>query len=387
MTLLQSQLYHDYSQSRRFESLAWGSGLLACVVLGTLPFQTKPETKAVLATVAVVSSLIGRSAGVGASLSGTRTDDTRDVSDQMYAQQLAGSMYTPLTTPEERIELAKLNQMALQSSGTPKTKPAQRKMFKIEWLVTEKEKFPHVMVLGETGSGKTLLAEYIVDKDRNTVKTFVSPCRDDNEFIDYPYVGNGFNYVAIGQYLASLVNEMRLRYQLPVQDVITEFGFRNVVLDEGRDSAQSSAPFAPNLLSLISLGRKRFVRMFLCTTSQSVKALGIEGEGEMRSNFTVVRVGKECLAYLKQLVDEGVYTQDDAEWFTGQADIMDSGEYRLCLVNDMMCLLPNLRDYRKSKLERGAVPPADEDLEDIILSLPSPPVEFEPLAVKKTKKV
>jgi hypothetical protein len=383
MTLLQSQLYHDYAQSRRFETISWASGLLAAVVLGCLPFQTKLETKAVLATVAVGGAVIGRTAGIGASLSGGRADDTRDVSDQMYTQELAGTMYTPITTMTERVELAKLLQ---SGGGTSKKSTPPRKMFKIEWLVAEKEKYPHVMILGETGAGKTLLAEYITDKDKGTLKTFVSPCRDDNEFIDYPYVGGGFNYAAIGQYLASLVNEMRLRYQHSIQNVITDFGFRNVILDEGRDSAQSSQPFATNLLSLISLGRKRFIRMFLCTTSQSVKALGIEGEGDMRSNFTVVRLGKECLSYLRQLVAEGTYTQDDSDWFTGQADIVDNGNYRLALVNDMMCMLPDLSGYRKAKLEAGAVPPEQDDLEDIILSLPAPPATFEPLVIKKPRK-
>lgn len=286
---------------------------------------------------------------------GSRLDDLRDVSDQMYTQEVATQMYTEFPEPGRD-----------EKKAVESTKP--RKMFKIEWLITEKEKYPHVIIVGQTGSGKTLLAEYLVDKDKGTVSTFVTPARDDNEFIDYDTVGTGFNYNAIGEYLRAVCREMEARYGTPLQDVIPEYGFRNVVVDEGTDTAKNTPTFSQDLLRLIGMARKRFIRIWLCTTAQNVKALNIEGEGESRHNFTYVRLGDEARRYLRQLVSEGRYTKEDEEWYIQQIDSYENGEYRMCIVNESMCLLPDLSGYRKHKLERGAVAPS-EPTDELLLAL------------------
>lgn len=352
------ETYHQINLAARLEVLTWGCAAAGLISLSLIPFQNDIRFRLSLAVDTLLVGVLARTASRGAVMLGGRLNDLRDVSDQMYTQQVATEMYTEFPEP---------------GRDEPKTETTNkpRKMFKIEWLITEKEKYPHVLIIGQTGSGKTLLAEYLVDRDKkNTLCTFVSPARDDNEFIDYDTVGLGFNYTAIGEYIRAVVREMQERYNTPLQDVIPRFKFRNVIIDEGTDASKHTPSLAQDVLTLIGMARKRFIRVWMCTTAQNVKALNIEGEGESRHNFVYVRVGAEAVRYLQQLVSQGVHTQEDASWFLSQADHYEKGEYRLCLVNDMMCILPDLSGYRKHKLEQGAVKPSEPD-DDLLLILPN----------------
>lgn len=330
--------FHEYNSARRFEVSAWLTGLICIASLGLLPFQKHQEARIYLALCALGTGIAARNSARGAQLLNGRIADFRDISDQMYTQKMATEMYTEFPEPG-REEVAR------------RTEP--RKVFKIEMLVTEKEKYPHILIVGETGNGKTLLAEYLNDLDKDSTRTFISPCRDDNEFTDYEYIGVNFDYNSIGKFMTMMVTEMEARYKLKLAEVVSQYGFRNIIIDEGRDVAQNTKEFTTNLLRLISMARKRFMRVWLCTTGQSVKALELEGEGEMRRNFVYVRLGREAEQHARKLVAEGKYTKEDLQWFLEQAEMHDHAAYALAMVDDMFCILPNLADYRARKLERG----------------------------------
>lgn len=335
---MKTQTFHDINIAARLEALAWLTGIVGLTTLAVLPFQSSVRIKLALSAQVLALGVSSRIASKGSFMMGSRLDDVRDVSDQMHTQELAATMFKPFnTTPALPAEV----------DVHTKWKPT---LFTIENLIKEKGKYPHVLILGSTGSGKSLLAEYLVDMDKDTVRTFVSPCSDDAEFIDYDTVGTGFNYVAIEAFMQSLVHEMKERYSLDIGEVMSRYGYRNVVIDEGTNTAKNSDTFTQSLLTLIGMARKRFIRIWLCTTAQNVKSLNMEGEGESRSNFTYVRLGDDAQEHVHTLANNGQLTSKDEEWYNLQ---LRNGK-RMAMVDSSMCVLPDLSGYIERKLQNGA---------------------------------
>jgi len=338
---MKTQTFQDINIATRLEALAWMTGIIGLTTLSVLPFQNSIRIKLVLSAEVLALGVASRIASKGSFMMGSRLDDVRDVSDQMHTQELAATMFKPFnTTPVLPAEV----------DVHTKWKPS---LFTIEDLIKEKGKYPHVLILGSTGSGKSLLAEYLVDLDKDTVRTFVSPCHDDSEFIDYSTVGTGFNYAQIEAFMQSLVSEMEERYSLDIGEVMSRYGYRNVVIDEGTNTAKNSDTFTQSLLTLIGMARKRFIRIWLCTTAQNVKSLNMEGEGESRSNFTYVRLGDEGKEHIHTLVNRGELSQKDEDWYNQQ---LRDGK-RMAMINSSMCVLPDLSGYIERKLLGGATRP------------------------------
>ena len=87
------------------------------------------------------------------------------------------------------------------------------------------------------------------------------------------------------------------------------------------------------LLSHARRGRKPKKFIIALSQDDSVKALGIEGEGGVRNNFRKVRLGKYAVSHAKSLKD------------TSLVGWLKSGNYR-CMVDDYACQLPDLSQFR-----------------------------------------
>jgi hypothetical protein len=81
--------------------------------------------------------------------------------------------------------------------------------------------------------------------------------------------------------------------------------------------------------------RGRKPRRFVIALSQddSVKSLGIEGQGNARNNFVFIRLGKFAVRHAQHLKDDVAL-----EW-------LKSGRYR-CMVEDTPCQLPDLSQFK-----------------------------------------
>jgi hypothetical protein len=81
--------------------------------------------------------------------------------------------------------------------------------------------------------------------------------------------------------------------------------------------------------------RGRKPKRFVIALSQddSVRALGIEGQGNARNNFVFIRLGKFAVKHAQHLKDDVT-----VQW-------LKSGKYR-CMVEDTPCQLPDLSQFK-----------------------------------------
>jgi hypothetical protein len=80
-------------------------------------------------------------------------------------------------------------------------------------------------------------------------------------------------------------------------------------------------------------GRKPKRMIIALAQDDQVKTLGIEGEGGVRKNFRMVRLGKFAVSHAKSLKNNHLI-----EW-------LKAGKYR-CMVDDEPCQLPDISSFR-----------------------------------------
>jgi hypothetical protein len=87
------------------------------------------------------------------------------------------------------------------------------------------------------------------------------------------------------------------------------------------------------LLKHARRGRKPKVFLIALSQDDSVKAMGIEGEGNVRKCFRFIRLGKFAVSHAKSLKNKEL-----EQWLKDE-------KYR-CTVDDTACQLPDLTSYK-----------------------------------------
>ena len=359
-----TQLHEDLVNSIRFDALSWGlSAMSGLAIVLASSLDTRPAKTAGLALAAGLA-IGGRQANNGAMRTGARRRDVENISNTAQTQVLWDNMTDP-------------DKLAAAKAATQFWHPEV--VFDLRKLATEPEKFPHVMVIGGTGDGKSTLVEWIIDQERQARRLYISPTRDDVEFINYEVFGTGFRhdgsqyaleYAEISHVLQWLVNECKIRYDLNAQQS-RDRGFVNAVLDEyrltskigkdldGTDTVQIINPASGQPMSygeavsyLVTVARKRFIRLWLLLQSETVKAVGMEGEGDIRESLVKLRLGSFARAHLAKLVSQGRYPQEALIWFDNQPP------RQVCMVDDAISMVPHLLGYQDTKAQAvGYKPP------------------------------
>jgi len=147
--------------------------------------------------------------------------------------------------------------------------------------------YPHLLLLGKTGAGKTHLAEKLLSLllgDRLVISPHVRP----NEFPGVPKVGMGRDYGAIAEALAELEQEMQQRYEQYAKG-IDAGRWLNVVIDEYPAIAAYCKNASGVTQVLAREARKVRIRLVILSQGAEVKTLGIEGQGSLRECFTFCR--------------------------------------------------------------------------------------------------
>ena len=185
--------------------------------------------------------------------------------------------------------------------ATPAEIPAPVKFADIR----EALKKPHIMVLGETGSGKSVLCKYLASEIKAPCIA-LDPHASPNDWQGAKVVGQGRNYQAIKDELANLVNLMDARYKQRDKGV-SQFATLCVILDEFPAVASELGKDATNAVKLIVReARKVNIKLILLAQGSEVKTLGIEGEGSLRESFAVVSLGKFATDRAKSIKDKNL---------------------------------------------------------------------------------
>ncbi|MBD1846650.1 hypothetical protein H6F89_25155 [Cyanobacteria bacterium FACHB-63] len=167
----------------------------------------------------------------------------------------------------------------------------ESKLFDWNLLNTAYDDFPHLLLLGKTGAGKSYLAEKLGRfLDGSTI--VITPKKKPKDFAGMQVIGVPYDFATIAANLEGLVTLVKQREDQMNRTGDDNFRPINVVLDEvptfvagckdiGMDVVQS-------LKFIIRAGRTSKIRLILLAQGQEVKTLGIEGEGSLRDNLSYV---------------------------------------------------------------------------------------------------
>lgn len=191
-------------------------------------------------------------------------------------------------------------------------------------------KKPHLMILGETGSGKSTICKYLVSQV-NAPCLIIDPHASPTDWRGFVVTGSGRNYEAIATEFERLANLMQIRYEARDKG-ISQFDPLIVIIDEFPAIASSLGKGATDTVKLLAReARKVSIRMCLLSQGAEVKTLGLEGEGSIRECFAMLRLGNFALSHGKSLKDKAI------------GEVMETCD-RPAMLDQLPCNLPIFSD-------------------------------------------
>jgi energy-coupling factor transporter ATP-binding protein EcfA2 len=179
----------------------------------------------------------------------------------------------------------------------------------IEELNTDVDDHPHILLVGNSGAGKTALAQLLIGTRPGKV-VILDPKRpkgwEGPKWGGLPYVSRDRDggYTAMVTALEKVVDEMNDRYHR--QETATEpFPQLTVVLDEAKNSLEECPELADQYRLIVSIGREVGVRLVLISTTDRARKLGFDGEADSLDSFTWVRLGEFAVKALPEVAERG----------------------------------------------------------------------------------
>jgi energy-coupling factor transporter ATP-binding protein EcfA2 len=192
----------------------------------------------------------------------------------------------------------------------------------------------HVLIIGSTGTGKSTIAQWLATQSASQVKVYDSDAAP-TEWQGLEVVGRGGDFTAIETSMTNDLKELQNRIEKrSIEGDKALSGMDSCIIAEEFPILKDECAIAPEWLGKIAR-RGRKPKMFIIALSQSdtVAALGIEGDGAIRSNFRYIRLGNFAVTHAKKLKNEALI-----QW-------LQAGKYR-CLVDDDPCQIPDLNSYK-----------------------------------------
>lgn len=354
-------------------------GISALCVLGLSAslmgiWKTKePELKILFAGIGLTACVAGRLAGHTSDEQAQIANDYHDVSDAARTTAIALSMAPKMLT-------------GYSAQSTTQKPP----LVPFNWLdlKTQRDKYPHLMLLGSTGDGKSVLAENLGALLGGTVIGAI-PHWEAGEYESLDLVvGEELNYgvsalpysdepekgktqndepeivladilnrktrPTICQFLRAVYNEMIERFQLdPVTRKRPNREPLTIVLDEYLSYAKVKG-VDDIVKRLIREARKVGIRLVLLVQGDNVAGLGWEGEGDLRENLTYVYLKDFAITQAKQLRNA---QKDEVmkEFWTEVLARLDADRFPT-MVEKYYAERPPMNAFSKTEREPNAAP-------------------------------
>jgi energy-coupling factor transporter ATP-binding protein EcfA2 len=208
-----------------------------------------------------------------------------------------------------------------------------------------------VMVIGEMGTGKSTIAQYLAYTVGGRVKVY--ECEGTpTDWLGLEVIGKGENWAAIErgmlEDLEDLSNQMKTRNERG--DGALE-GTERVIIVEEYPELVSKVPSSGEWLERHAR-RGRKARRFTVLLSQydRVAAWGLEGKSDLADAFYRIRLGKKAQSHAKSLKNNAL-----VDWL--------KQDRSHCLLDDSPCKLPNYREMKSASTRYGStmLPPNSDN--------------------------
>ena len=152
-----------------------------------------------------------------------------------------------------------------------------------------------VLIKAASDGGKTTLLQHIAERRQGAVLVLDSQSYPNKWPAKCKVVGTGSNHQAISVALDNLIELMVKRYQEIGEGVVREGEHPKltIIIDEWMAivSECSNAPDA--IRRLLTESRKAAMSVFIGSHSERVKSLGLDGRGDLRDGFLIIRIDIE----------------------------------------------------------------------------------------------
>lgn len=230
---------------------------------------------------------------------------------------------------------------------------------------------PHLGIVGKTGSGKSALTQWLASQLQGEIVVYDSDAAP-HEWEGLQVVGRGANYEMIAAAMEQDLIELQTRTEARARG---DESFKPIIriLEESPEtlSALKDNGFDIGyrwLKGILRRGRKYGIKLILLSQGFSVRSLRIEGEGELRDNIAVLRLGKVALAHAKSNCKDYQY------------ELLKQQPRPILLEEDLIGSVPDLSAF----LQRSPVahsPHTESDLDtariqlESLYSLDIPPID------------
>lgn len=159
----------------------------------------------------------------------------------------------------------------------------------LDYVNAQPDRVPHVAIIGPSGAGKTTTATAILSDRPGGIVVLTAKEGDDWGGLPYVGIDDDATYRTANDTFDALSTEVKQRLLAVKQQRMTA-DWLTIVVDDF-STLVKEAPIAADVVKLVArLGRSLRVRLVMLSDSALVKAIGLEGEGETRSNFAFIRL-------------------------------------------------------------------------------------------------
>lgn len=205
---------------------------------------------------------------------------------------------------------------------------AQPRFFNWEEL-RDPDLYPHCLIIGPTGSGKTFSTERIL-KFLGSPSRVITTKRKSDQWVGLEVIGHPRNFEAIAEALEDSLEEMQSR--LEAIDHPWEQSF--TIVDELPAIVANLPQTQDYLTTFIREARETRLRFMFLVQGAQVKTIGLEGQSDLRDNLLEIRLGRFAIDEAGAIARRTKSPEAEANlnWLKSQ-------KYPL-LVGDLPALLP-----------------------------------------------
>ncbi len=157
------------------------------------------------------------------------------------------------------------------------------------------DKAQRVLIIGASDAGKTNLLQWVVSRRIGAV-IVIDPHASPNKWPKQSrVVGSGSNHPEIETVLDNLIELMVTRYKEIGQGLVREGEHPKltIVIDEWMGIAYQCKNATEVMVRLLTESRKAAMSVIIGSHSERVKSLGLDGKGDLRDGFLLVRLWLE----------------------------------------------------------------------------------------------